>query len=43
MFFYNIMGIEEISSTGTSYLNRKEGEVAEKVVNRLIESGLDPT
>jgi regulator of nonsense transcripts 1 len=42
MFFYNVMGVEEISATGTSYLNRKEGEVVEKVVNRLIESGLRP-
>jgi len=42
MFFYNVLGVEEISATGTSYLNRKEGEVVELVVNRLIESGLDP-
>jgi len=42
MFFYNVIGIEEISSTGTSYLNRRESEVAEHVVNRLIESGLNP-
>ena len=42
MFFYHVMGVEEISATGTSYLNRKEGEVVERVVNRLIESGLKP-
>jgi len=42
MLFYNVLGVEEISATGTSYLNRKEGEVTEIVVNRLIESGLKP-
>ena len=42
MFFYNVLGVEEISATGTSYLNRLEGEVVERIVNRLIESGLKP-
>ena len=40
MFFYNVMGIEELSATGTSYINRKECTVVEKTVNRLIKSGL---
>ena len=36
MFFYNVRGVEEISASGTSYLNRKETEIVEKVVYRMI-------
>ena len=36
------MGVEELSATGTSYINRKEASVVEKLVNRLIQSGIKP-
>jgi len=40
MFFFNLLGAEEISASGTSFLNRTEAAQVEKVVNALIRSGV---
>eukprot|EP00123_Amoebidium_parasiticum_P017682 comp23943_c0_seq1/m.42340 comp23943_c0_seq1/g.42340 ORF comp23943_c0_seq1/g.42340 comp23943_c0_seq1/m.42340 type:complete len:1071 (-) comp23943_c0_seq1:718-3930(-) len=40
MFFYYTVGQEEISSSGTSYLNRTEASNVEKVVTRLLKAGV---
>lgn len=40
MFFFNLLGAEEISASGTSFLNRTEATHVEKVVNALIRSGV---
>lgn len=42
MLFYNSMGQEEYSASGTSYLNRTEAELVEKIVTRLLKSGVMP-
>ncbi|CAI8044417.1 Regulator of nonsense transcripts 1 [Geodia barretti] len=42
MFFWCSQGQEEISSSGTSYLNRSEAVNVEKVVTRLMKSGIKP-
>jgi regulator of nonsense transcripts 1 len=42
MFFYSISGMEEISVSGTSYLNRTEASYAEKVVTHLLRMGVTP-
>ena len=43
MFFYSISGMEEISSSGTSYLNRTEASYVEKVVTHLLRMGVTPS
>lgn len=43
MFFYNCIGQEEISASGTSYLNRQEATVCEKVVTHFLKSGVNPS
>ncbi|EUD67514.1 hypothetical protein C922_02220 [Plasmodium inui San Antonio 1] len=43
MFFYNSTGLEEMSASGTSYLNRQEASNMEKLVKTLINCGLKPT
>lgn len=43
MFFYATTGQEEISSSGTSYLNRTEAAIVEKVVTRFLKSGINPS
>ncbi len=40
MFFYNCLGQEEISSSGTSYLNRTEAAMCEKVVTWFLQAGV---
>lgn len=40
IFFYNTIGPEELSSTGTSYVNRTEASNLEKIVSVLISRGL---
>jgi regulator of nonsense transcripts 1 len=40
MFFYNSVGTEEISSSGTSYLNRAEGSMCEKIVTHFMKAGV---
>lgn len=42
MFFYSISGMEEISSSGTSYLNRTEASYVEKIVTHLLKMGVNP-
>lgn len=42
MFFYNSQGQEEFSVSGTSYLNRQEAEMVEKIVTHLLKAGVTP-
>ncbi|KAL4227542.1 ATP-dependent helicase NAM7 [Mactra antiquata] len=42
MFFYTSSGQEEISSSGTSYLNRTETASVEKIATRFLRSGVKP-
>lgn len=42
MFFYSIAGMEEISASGTSYLNRTEASHVEKIVTHLLKIGVTP-
>jgi regulator of nonsense transcripts 1 len=41
--FYVQLGSEEISASGTSYLNRTEAAAVEKIVTHLLKSGVAPT
>lgn len=43
MFFYHSSGKEEISASGTSYLNRTEAANIEKVVTCFMKAGIKPT
>ncbi|ONM03370.1 Regulator of nonsense transcripts 1-like protein [Zea mays] len=43
MFFYVQMGQEEISASGTSYLNRTETANVEKIVTTFLRSGVVPS
>lgn len=43
MFFYSNLGQEEISSSGTSYLNRTEAANVEKIVTKLMKAGIKPS
>ena len=38
-FFYSVNGVEEISSSGTSFLNRTETAALEKLIVRLVQRG----
>jgi len=42
MFFYCIWGMEEISASGTSFLNRTEASYVEKIVTHLLRMGVSP-
>jgi len=42
MFFYNSTGGEEISASGTSYLNRTEASNIEKLVTYFLKAGVKP-
>eukprot|EP00760_Papus_ankaliazontas_P009431 PhM_4_TR14077/c6_g2_i1/m.60764/K14326/UPF1, RENT1; regulator of nonsense transcripts 1 len=42
MFFYNNIGQEEFSGSGTSYLNRTEAALVEKCVTQLLRTGVTP-
>eukprot|EP00953_Heterococcus_sp_UTEX-ZZ885_P038454 19725-Heterococcus_DN1.PRE.2 len=42
MMFYVANGVEEISSSGTSYLNRTEASAVEKIVTHLLKNGVVP-
>jgi regulator of nonsense transcripts 1 len=42
MFFYHSVSNEEISASGTSFLNRKETENVEQVVSAFFNAGLRP-
>ncbi|KAL7539315.1 hypothetical protein ACHAXR_009176 [Thalassiosira sp. AJA248-18] len=41
MFFWSIAGMEEISASGTSYLNRTEASYVEKIVTHLLKMGVE--
>lgn len=43
MFFHCSYGQEELSSSGTSYLNRTEAANCEKVVTRFLKAGVKPS
>lgn len=42
MFFYCSVGQEEVSASGTSYLNRTEAANVEKLVSRFLSEGATP-
>ena len=42
MFFYVATGAEEISGSGTSYLNRGEAAAVEKIVTMFLRAGVTP-
>ena len=42
MFFLVNNGSEEMSGSGTSFLNRTEGQVVEKFVTNLLKNGVTP-
>jgi regulator of nonsense transcripts 1 len=42
MFFYHSVSNEEISASGTSFLNRREAENVEQVVSSFFNAGLRP-
>ncbi|KJE92717.1 hypothetical protein CAOG_08730 [Capsaspora owczarzaki ATCC 30864] len=42
MFFWSNLGQEELSASGTSYLNRAEASSVEKLVTQLLKSGTKP-
>lgn len=43
MMFYVQLGLEEISASGTSYLNRTEATNVEKVLTRFLQNGVNPS
>ena len=43
MFFYNSPGQEEISASGTSFLNRTEAANVEKLVTTFLKCGVNPS
>ena len=42
MFFYCSVGLEEVSASGTSYLNRTEAANVEKLVSKFLQGGCLP-
>ncbi|KZS88332.1 hypothetical protein SISNIDRAFT_262680 [Sistotremastrum niveocremeum HHB9708] len=42
MFFYQNLGQEEISSSGTSFLNRTEASNVEKIITKFFKAGVNP-
>lgn len=42
MFFYCCQGQEEIAGSGTSYLNRTEAALVEKITTRFLKCGVKP-
>ena len=43
MMFWSNLGNEEISASGTSYLNRTEATNVEKIVSRFFKAGVQPS
>lgn len=43
MMFWSNLGAEEISASGTSYLNRTEASNVEKIVTRFFKAGVQPS
>lgn len=42
MMFWSNVGNEEISASGTSYLNRTEASACEKIITRFFKAGVQP-
>jgi len=42
MFFYNSLGKEEYSASGTSFLNRTEAILVEQIVTTFLQAGVTP-
>jgi regulator of nonsense transcripts 1 len=42
MFFWGSLSSEEVSASGTSYLNRTEASNCEKIVTTLLKAGISP-
>ena len=42
MLFYSCIGVEEIAANGTSYLNRTEATMTEKIVTHFLRAGATP-
>jgi regulator of nonsense transcripts 1 len=42
MMFWSMTGAEEISASGTSYLNRTEAAAVEKLVTHFLRAGVAP-
>ena len=42
MFFYNSVSQEEYSASGTSFLNKTEAEIVEKIVTKMLKAGVRP-
>ena len=42
MYFYVVTGAEELSGSGTSYLNRGEAAAVEKIVTQFLRAGVTP-
>lgn len=42
MMFYNCVGYEEISASGTSFLNRQEASMCEQLVTFFLRAGVTP-
>jgi len=42
MFFYHSLSAEEMSASGTSFLNRTEASNVEQVVTQMFKAGLEP-
>lgn len=42
MMFWSMTGLEEISASGTSYLNRTEAAAVEKLVTHFLKAGVSP-
>ena len=43
MMFWSNVGNEEISASGTSYLNRTEASACEKIITRFFKAGVQPS
>lgn len=43
MMFWSVLGQEEISSSGTSYLNRAEATNCERLVTKFFKAGVSPS
>jgi regulator of nonsense transcripts 1 len=43
VFFFHLSGQEEISASGTSYLNRVEAVQVERIVNKFLSCNVKPT
>lgn len=42
MYFHATVGVEELSASGTTYLNRSEASAVEQTITALIKSGVQP-